>query len=235
MNRGDLVRRVGEKTGLAYDVSGQEQTMLQDWANEAVVDVLLRTHIYLKIGDLALTSGTAEYRMDSTVLAIDDGRGSTPAGIGHYLVIGLDEMIQRQSADPATAATRKMIAIEGDLLIVYPTPSSDETLRFYYVPKPTVMSNDSHDPSSSTYGGIPTQYHRAIEYYMLWQASEYDDKQVALKPLDYKQLYMQECSDVRKEKRKNRDRRLTRARIGYPESRTMSVRNDVYPYYDGID
>ncbi len=230
MNRGDLVERVGEKLGLAYDVAGIEQDFLQAWCNEAVVDVLLNTHIYTKIGDTTLTSGTSEYRMDSTVLAIDDGSGTTPAGVGHYLVVTLDEMIARQSANVVSPTARKVISIQGDLLIVSPTPSSSETLRFYYVPKPTTMTSDSHNPSSTTYGGIPDQYHRAIEYYMLWQGSEYDDKQAALKPQDYYQIYLGECAKIRKRKGGSRDRRMLPARIGYPSNRKPFLgRNDIYP------
>lgn len=234
MNRGQLVTRVGEKLGMAYDIAGVEQTFLQDVCNEAVVQVLIDTHVYVKIGTADLTSGTAEYRLDSNILAIDDGKGSTPAGLGEYEVIPLDEMIRRQSAGYVTPSWRKAVCIESDLLIVSPTPSTSETLTFYYVPKPTAMSNDAHDPSSSTYGGIPTQYHQAIEYYMLWQGSEFDDKEHALGPKDYASIYTQLCGKIRKDKRKMRGRRQIEPEVGYPSRRRPMQgysRNDIYPPY----
>ena len=230
MTRDELVTRVGLKLGLAYDVSGDERDLLRAWVNEAIVDILLRTHIYIAIGDVTLTSGTAEYRLDASVLAIDDGRGSTPAGIGHYNVIGLGEMIDRQSTNVVSSGYRKYIAIEGDLLIVSPTPGASETLRFFYVPQPTVTSSGSHDPSNATYGGIPTWAHRSIEYYMLWQGAEYDDKSAALTPKDYHDLYLAECDEIGKRRRRHRDRAMIPPRIGYPGSRRNQLTpNSQYP------
>lgn len=234
MNRGDLVKYVGEELGLAYDVSGNEQDFLRQWATEGIVNILLETHCFLQIGDQDLTAGTAEYRLDASVLAIDDGRGSTPAGIGHYRVITLDEMISRQSVDPVSDSFRKFIAIEGDLLIVSPTPSTDETLRFYYVPKPTAMSNDSHDPSTITYGGIPTQFHEAIQAYMLWRGSRYDQKETTgardMGPKDYFELYQGWLKKIVQYRRRMRDRRNPEPLIGYPSSRRPFISpNSMYP------
>jgi hypothetical protein len=236
MNRGMLVERVGEKLAWDYDRTGIEQDLLQDLANEAVVDLLLRTHVYRQFADLTLTSGTAEYRLDANILAIDNGRGSTPSGIGAYIIVSLAEMIDLQSVDLVTSV-HKYISIEGDLVIVTPTPSSGETLRFYYVPKPTVMSADTHDPSASIYGGVPTQYHAALEYYMLWKASERprdtDRLDLILKPGDFFGEYERACKDIRVRLRRLRGRGDPLGRIGYPGSRRSGSRNDVYPYYSG--
>lgn len=232
MTRGELVARVGQKLGFDTVNGGTELSFLQDVANEAVVKVLLLTHIYMKIGTADLTSGQAEYRLDSDILAIDDGKGSTPAGIGEYEVIALDEMIRRQSAGVASPSWRKALTIEGDLLIVSPTPETDETLTFYHVPRPTEMSSDSHDPSNPTYGGIPSQYHDALEYYMLWQGAEFDDKQRAMSPKDYADVFTRLVQQIREFKRRTRSRKMMEPEIGYPSRRRPSPgfnRNDVYP------
>lgn len=229
MNRGELVNRVSAKSGVSNEAGSEELALLQSWANEGVVEVLLETHIFIQIGDLALTSGVSEYRLDSAILAIDDGRGSTPAGIGNYVLIGMDEMIARQSAGIVSPGYRKYLAIEGDLMIVSPTPGSSETLRFFHVPRPTAMTLDSHDPSVATYGGIPTEHHRAIEAYMTWRASEYDEKSMPLTPKDYHDLFRAECALVRRRKREKRGRRLLPGRVGYPGSQRVQLRNDVYP------
>lgn len=37
------------------------------------------------------------------------------------------------------------------------------------------MSADANDPSSTAYGGIPAEHHKALEFYACWQAADYDD------------------------------------------------------------
>lgn len=229
MNRGQLVARVARKTGLSTTEGSDDDNFLDDLANAAVVEVLLATHCYLDIGEMTLTSGQAEYRLDSNILAIDDGRGSTPAGVGNYEVIPLEEMIRLQSSGYVSQTWKKMISFDGDLMIVSPTPGSSEVLRFYYVPRPTAMTDDAHDPSTSTYGGIPSQYHRALEYYMLWQVAEDVEKRTPLGPNDYFQIFQGECKLIRQRKRQMQGRRLGPAQVGYPSSRRYPLRNDVYP------
>lgn len=238
MNRGQLVTRVARKMGLSTAVASDDLQFLQDMANDAVIETLLRTHINIHMGDMTLHNNVAEYRLDSNILAVDDGRGSTPAGIGNYEIVSLEEMIRRQSTGYVTPTWRKVIAFDGDLLIVSPTPATSEVLRFYYVPRPTTMladattTADANDPATDTYGGIPSQYHRALEYYMLWQAAEHVEKQVPLGPLNYFQLFEAECQLINDRKRQMVGRRLTRAVVGYPDARQHPTRNDVYPSYD---
>jgi hypothetical protein len=238
MNRGDFIFSVSRELGLDDTVGVDERTLMDKWANDAVVDVLIETHFYIQIGDQALTAGTSEYRLDSNILAIDDGRGSTPAGIGPYELISLREMIEYQSAQPVGSGMRKYIAIQGSLMVVAPTPDVNEVLRFFYVPRPTKMTSDAHDPSNATYGGIPEEYHRAIEYYMIWRAAEYDDKGGgffrghAFAPGSvFKDYYEAELGKIRKHKRKLEGRTLRPARVGYPGTRrpTGFARNDIYP------
>jgi len=219
--------------GLSTVASSDDLLFMQDMANDAVVETLLRTHINIHMGDMALDSGVAEYRLDSNMLAVDDGRGSTPAGIGNYEIVSLEEMIRRQSSGYVTPTWRKVVAFDGNLLIVSPTPSESEVIRFYYVPRPTAMTDDVNDPSTDTYGGIPSQYHRALEYYMLWQAAEHVEKTRPLGPVDYFNLYENECKLILDRKRQMVGRKLSPAQVGYPDSRRHPTRNDVYPAYDG--
>jgi hypothetical protein len=224
MTRGELVNMVAAKLGMR---EAAETTLIQTWANAAVVDVLLRTHAFLQMGDMDLVADVSEYRLDPKVLAIDDGRTSTPAGIGPYQVVTLAEMIAYQSINPVGSGMRKMIAIQSDFLIVAPVPSTSETIRFYYVPRPDPMTADANDPSDSTYGGLATEYHRAIEYYMLWQGSEYDDKVTAVAVKEYRAAYENECRDIRKRTRRKAGRGLRGGRAGYP-AMFRTGRNDVY-------
>lgn len=229
MTRGEFVAMVAAKASLTDEDGHFEQDFMRTWCNEGVVETLLETHIFISIGDMVLIAGTAEYRLDANVLAIDDGRGSTPAGIGHYELISLSEMISRQSVGSVEASFRKLLAIEGDLLVVHPNPSADEVLRFFYVPKPTPMTEDSHDPSDITYGGIATQHHKAIQYYMLWQAAEYDEKRLPYTSKDYYDMFQGECGKIRERRSRLRGRSMMPGRVGYPNSQRLAKRNDVYP------
>jgi hypothetical protein len=224
MTRGELVSMVAAKLGMR---EAEETVFIQGWANAGVVDVLLKTHAFIQIGEMDLLPGISDYRLDPDVLAIDDGLSTTPAGVGPYTVVTLAEMIEYQSANPVGSGMRKMIAIQSDFLIVAPIPESSELLKFYYVPRPDPMTADANDPSDSTYGGISTEYHRAIEYYMLWQGSEYDDKIIAVTAEKYLAAYENECKQIRKRLRRKAGRGLRGGRVGYaPRFRTG--RNDVY-------
>ena len=219
--------------GLSTAAATDDLQFLQDMANDAVIETLLRTHIHIDIGTMSLISGTAEYRLDSNILAVDDGKGATPAGIGNYEICSLEEMIRRQSTGYITPTWRKVIAFNGDLLIVSPTPSDSEDLTFYYVPLPTPMSDDGNDPSSTTYGGIPAQHHRALEYYMLWQSAEHLEKQIPGNAATYYlPLYEKECALINDRKRQMVGRKLAPAQVGYPNARMHPTRNDVYPSFD---
>jgi hypothetical protein len=51
------------------------------------------------------------------------------------------------------------------------------------------MTDGAHDPSSSTYGRIPTEFHKAIEYYALWQGAEYDENRTGQGGERYRMLF----------------------------------------------
>lgn len=233
MNRGQLVARVARKMGLSTDSGTDDLAFLQDLANAAVVEVLMRTHCYIDIGEMTLISGQAEYRLDPNVLAVDDGRGSSPAGMGNYRLVSLEEMIRRQSVGFVAPSARQVCAFDGDLLIVSPTPADSSTvIRFYYVPKPSPMAQDSDDPSTANFGGIRVEYHRALEYYMLWQAAEDVEKKSPMGPNDYFEIFQGECKLIRDRKWALAGRKLAPAAVGYPDTRREVVRNDVYPGFN---
>ncbi len=229
MTRGQLITVVSAKLGLDSTVASDERALTDRWANESVVEVLLRTHCYTEIGDMALTAGVSEYRTDDDVLALQNDRVSSSTRSGTFEVVTLEEMIARQSANVALDRSGvSVVAYEGNLLIVHPTPGAGESIRYFYVPRPTPMTDDAHDPSTATYGGIPTEYHKALEYYMLWQGAEYDDKRAAMGPQDYNSAFEGLCKEYRKRHRQKAQRGLRPSRVGYP-GRRYGRRNDVYP------
>ena len=228
MNRGQLIARVTRKLSLDPTVSGEDYLLVAAMLNEAVTEVLLRTHIYLQLVDCALTAGVAEYRMDSAVLAIENQRGTTPAGQGQPEIISTAEMIARQSTNVQNAGWRRALSFEGNLITVNPTPDTSESLRFWAVLQPSPMTDDSHDPSNLTYGGIPVP-HRQLEYYCLWQLSEDVEKTVPMRPQDYMQQFQQECKLMSDRKHHIGGRQIAPASIGYPTAKQVPQRNDTYP------
>ena len=232
MTRGELIFECSRALGLDDTAGGDELTLMQRWANRGVVDVLLRTLCYTDIGDMTLTAVTTDYRIDASILAITNVHitsATDTSQVSPLEQVDMKTVDEYLDSNPA-AADPTMFALQGTLMRVAPTPSGANTLRFFYVPKPLNMTDDAHDPSNVTYGGVPEEYHEAILYYMLWKGSEYDDKQAALSPKDYRQAYQGLLADVRKQLRNKSGRGLNRARVGYPSrSRFPTMRNDIYP------
>lgn len=225
MNRGRLIARVAADFGLETETGSEELLFLQEWANEAVVDVLLNTHARIEIGELTLTTGQGDYRVDDDVLAVVE---IDPIGGYDVEMVTMDEILDARRLSNVPDAASKL-AIQGDLFMVYPNPSSGQVIRYYYVHKPTPMTDNAHDPSVDTYGGIPTEHHLAIKAYMDWQASLYDEKRAPQSPRDYEESYRLKLADMRKKIRRKAQRGLAPARVGYPRRSGVPRRNDTYP------
>lgn len=229
MNRGRLVTRVGNSFGLTTDIPNEELTLLQEWLQDGVVDVLLRTHCRSEIGDMGLTAGIAEYRIDTNILAILNGRVSSLAGLGDYTVVTMSEVLDMQVVNLVGGGTEKFIAIEGDMMIVQPTPTTGDTIRFVYIARPQNMTNDTDDPSNATFGGIPPEYHYGIEDFMNWKAATYDQRRGSpVSAKDFHDIYIANCATIRKNVKRKQGRGLAPAKVGYP-GRRLSSRNDTYP------
>lgn len=228
MTRGDLIRHIGLEFGLDRTSGSDEQLLMVDWANAAVIDVLLETHCHVELGDQALTIGTSDYRIDATIMAVDDR--TIQANVSPLQVISIEEMydLRRGLAVSYPEVTR--LAGQGDLLMVWPAPTAATTISYVYVAKPTAMSADANDPSASTYGGIPEEHHPCLLAYMRWRAALYDERRVPHTPNDYRTFYDQELARVKKHVRRHLGRPLRGAREpGYPGSLSIPRRNDVYP------
>lgn len=230
MDLDTLCRAVSDKTGLTDGTGTEDRTFLVRVANRAVREVLLDTHCYIVKGTLTLTAGQTEYQLETALgasaLALldyvqtdDTIRSLTPVTTGELLAL-------RQRGAPGPA--RRFTLLGANLLIVEPEPEASATWSIYYVPQPTEMSTGTHDPSATTYGGIPDEYHRAIELYMLLEASErlHDAELAEL----YRRRYDDEIVRVQKRTRKRAGRRLPGfAGAHYPDAGVSSGRRDVYP------
>src|SRR5438309_140714 len=153
MTRGQLVFECSRALGLDDTAGGDELTLMQRWANRGVRDVLIDTSAFVDLGDMSLAAGTTDYRIDSSILVIKNLHITSAANasqISPIPVVDMQTVDEYLDANPA-AADPTMIAFYGTLMRVAPVPSGSNVLRFYYVPKPTEMTDDAHDPSNATY------------------------------------------------------------------------------------
>jgi hypothetical protein len=96
---------------------------------------------------------------------------------------------------------------------VYPTAAAAVTLVVLYVPKPTEMTT-TNDPSTATYGGIPVEYHPALEEYAKWKMADYDDDSSSQNGLLYQQEYMRLVRDAKRHMRERGGRTLGHVSLG---------------------
>ena len=170
-NLGQLKTAVGRKFNMDTTASTDDSNALIDWANEAVVDVLLRTDCYVVCGDMTLSSGTTDYRLDALILKVFDIH-ITGSGNRKFEPVTFQELLDRRNNNSNTGNV-SYYAIQGDMILVHPNPSTTTNVHIYYIPRPTAMVNNTDDPTTLTYGGVPSEYHKAIEAYMMWQAAEF--------------------------------------------------------------
>jgi hypothetical protein len=239
LTRGSFKKRVSRKTGIDLDVA-DEVTFLEDAFYDGIIDFLLNTHCYIDIGDMTLTSGVAEYRTDDSILAAINHR-ETSQGQMYGLfpeVTSMAEVMRLQASTQSGSPVQK-VAIEGNLMVVWPTPSSADVIRWLYVPRPAKMTDDTQDSSVAAWGGIPAEYDQALEYWGLWQAAEYNDKETGSRGRGsttpgsgYRDYYDAMVARARKNSRRRGQRGLNPPQIGYPGSRKSGpIRNDTFPEY----
>lgn len=225
MTRGDLIRHCSLELALDATASAPEQLLMVDWANEGVRDVLIETRCRIEVGDEALTPGVADYRLDNDILRVDER--TIEANNFDLQIITPEEMLRIRRSIGGSYLT--YLAIEGDLLMVWPTPTSAVTITYLFVNRPTEMTNDAHDPSDPTYGGVPIYAHHAILQYMLWRGARYDERKSPHTPAEYRQFYQDELKRVRKRAQGMGGRHRASVSAGYPGRTSLGRRNDQYP------
>lgn len=219
-------RQVGMKIGMDYDNAGNERTLIDEWLNEGVREVLLRSHCYVATATMDTTADEWQYDLSSTIMVIKelyrDGDNQqmirvTPQDI-------LDYRRLSQSADSAVVRW----AVQGaNMLMLWPTPTEAYTLNMVFVPRPTEMSFDTHNPSDATYGGIPTEFHSAIRLWALAEAADYDDDSTSGYGRNYRQEFDQYMRGFVIPKLNKRAGALPAARLKRPSDAIVASGNSV--------
>ena len=200
MDLADIRNEVSRVIGLDTTAAGADETLVDQWANEGVLDILQETRCYVAAAETTVTAGQGDYTLDSDILHVVDLH-LTSSGVTYRLKQVSPQMLldMRVTANSQASSPISHFAVSGsNLLMLYPVPSTADTIKLYYVPRPTVMSSGTHDPSTTTYGGIPSEFHRAIVKYVEAEAADYRDDQTSQHGDRYRADYQRWLGKIRK-------------------------------------
>lgn len=177
------------------------------------------------VASATLTPGAtgSDYVLDASVLEIVEIYSSSSSVSYGMERLSVGELLQlRRNSGVAASSPTLYYALAGhNMLMFYPGPSTSDTFTIYYVPVPTALSASADDPSSSTFGGIPKEFHKAIEYRACFEAADVEDMQGAEK---YLQLYELQVKKIRRTLRRKGGSLMPRARVG-PRGPRSNIRN----------
>jgi hypothetical protein len=174
MNLEQLRRTVGRKTGMDYGNAGEDRDLIDSWCSEGVREVLLRSHCYVAAADVQTTADEWQYDLSNNIMVIKvlwrDGETSQSIRVNPEEIIEL----RRANGDGVAASNMRWALSGTNMLLIWPTPTEEYDIDFLYVPLPTELSFETHDPSEATYGGVPVAFHKAIELFALANASDHE-------------------------------------------------------------
>src|SRR3990167_2886997 len=170
--------RISAKIGLDNTASSADQSLVDSWVNEGVIDVLRETQCNVATATLSVSSSSTDSEMEQL---------SVP-----------DLLRLRRNGSSDSSPSSYFALAGGDLLLFYPAPAASDTFTIYYVPKPTALSVSSDDPSTESLGGVRTEFHKAIELYALAEAADYDDDGSSAQGQRYRERYAEELAKTRR-------------------------------------
>lgn len=240
MTLGDLRTGVAHELGLAAnaDGTGAECGDVDIWINQARDRVLMDTGCYVTAESLTISNLTAVTSLNG---AVTDYQMPTEALeiVGMYIQssgwnprldrVSVPELIERRRLSLPSGSPSQVYALAGaNLLMFWPLPASTDVIELYYIPVPTDLSAQAHDPSSTTYGGIPKQLHRAIQYWACAEGASYDDDQTSAQGQRYRDDYDKEITRYKKFLRERGGLRNARAVVNGGQRRRPLHTNDIY-------
>lgn len=224
MDLADIRNEVSRVIGLDDTAAGTDEQLVDAWANEAVIDILLETRCYVASATSDLTADQGDYTLDSAILHVVDVH-LTSGGVTYRLKQVSPQVLldMRVSGNAEAASPVSHFAVVGsNLLMVYPIPSTADEMNIYYVPRPTAMSTGTNDPSTTTYGGIPSEFHRAIVKYVEAEAADYRDDQTSQHGDRYRADYQRWLTKIHKAVNQK----------GNTDTTAFEIRGRAYPPHD---
>jgi len=168
--------------GLDNNASG-DQTYMDSFINEGVADVLLKTHCKAAPFTMALTAGQNNYTLSTDVLAIIELNVTSSSDFTLERMTPAEILRLRRNSN-ANSPSLSYAVSGADLLMLYPTPSSADTLTGIYVPRPATLASGSDTPSE-----IPAEWHKLVSFYALYRAADMDDDASSEMGERYRMLY----------------------------------------------
>lgn len=224
----ELRRSVGRVVGMDWENAGDDRNLIDSWCSQGVKEILTRTHCHTSASVLETTADEWQYDISATVMAIislwRDGETSPT------IRVTPDQIIEfRRANGTGTDSNQLRWALSGaNLLLLWPTPTVESELSILFVPKPTDMSEGTHDPATSTYGGIPAEYHEAIELWALSKASDHEHEARTQQGVNYMARFDEYIKRVVRPGLNRKGGPLPPARVGR-RGRNYVPANDVYP------
>ena len=240
MTLGDLRTAVAHELGLAAsaDGTGAECSDVDTWINQARDRVLMDTGCYVTAESLTISSLTAvtslsgavtDYQMPTEALEIVGLYIQSSGWSPRVDRVSVPELIEARRLSLPSGTPTQVYALAGaDLLMFWPLPASTDVIELYYIPVPTDLSQQAHDPSNTTYGGIPKQLHTAIKYWACAEGASYDDDQSSAQGQRYRDDYDKEITRYRKFLRERGGLRNQRATVNGGRRRRPFHDNSTY-------
>jgi hypothetical protein len=223
----DIRSRVSSAIGLSNTSGNAEQVLIDSWTNEACLDILERTKVKVEPFTMTLQSQIGDYELPAGLLVVNTI--TCVSAVDGQTVplepIPMAELIWRRRYPGAIPV--RYYAMQGDnLLSLYPTPQSPDTLSIYGIPTPALLVNPT-DPLTDT--GVPPWMHYIVELYVKWKAGEYNDDGSSQNGMTYLQAYNLEVKKARGRIRRQQGSRRPAAQAG------RRTRRKYYPAYPSQD
>lgn len=210
---GDLRDEVAEEIGSINTTD--DVTKIDRFLNRAVRDFLSKTGIYVTEATTLETADSGDYTLDTAIMLIKNIY--VTSGTVDYPLeqVSPQQILDWRLASSSSTSPSRYYALNGaNMLMVYPTPSGNDTVTLYYVAVPTEMSSTSHDPSDATYGGVPVLFHDALALYAMWKLASFDDDQSSAQGQRYRDDYRDRIKEARKYVSMKGNTVAPRARVG---------------------
>lgn len=204
--------------------------LIDSWANEAVLQFLKDSKVYVLQAALSVTAGTPDYTLDTDILAFTDVWIGNASGEDNVLEpVDTREIIRMRLQGGTAGVQPRYYALQGsNLIMLHPSPlSNSDLLNMLYVPRPvSALAATADTPSATAFGGIPSEYHPALEAYIKWKACEAEEHKASDNGQIFYAEYQTSIARVR------RDINLKAGSFKAPARYGRGVR---YPSSPGVD
>lgn len=216
MNLASFRSRAARVSGMSTSDSG-DLALLDAWTNDAVEQFLRETKINVRLASLNATAGSANYTLDTDILAMQAVWYSPAADAQSALLQPStpEDLVNMRLLADTTLPPRYYALAGANTLMLHPTPASGDVLHILYVPRHTALSATADTPSATANGNIPAEYHVILESYVKWKACEAEDHRMSQFGNVFKTEWDTGVAKVRAEVKKKAGVNIPPVRIGY--------------------